>query len=253
MGKIERARAIYRRGGLSALLDEIRRYVILHQLQPRVTNDGLYQSLGELQMRSPDRLRKYWHDPTDEYDDLDLQLRLNRTPFLFELLEPYVRQSDPILELGCGVGRNLNYLHECGYTDLSGVEINDEAIAILRREFPTLARDSTLYNESIEDTITRLPTNGFELTFTLSVLLVIHPEHEFVFDEMVRVTNGHIITIENEESYSHKQVARNYAEVFSERGCEAVRTVEGSEIAERTDMRPEYRAHVLRVDRSERD
>jgi len=49
-----------------------------------------------------------------------------------------------ILELGCNVGRNLNYLRSKGFTNLTGIELNSEAVKNSLKGFK-------IFNSSIED------------------------------------------------------------------------------------------------------
>ncbi|GAI43954.1 unnamed protein product [marine sediment metagenome] len=51
-----------------------------------------------------------------------------RSQFLVRLVQKYVEPSAKILEIGSNVGRNLYYLFNAGYTKLTGVEINKDAI-----------------------------------------------------------------------------------------------------------------------------
>ncbi len=48
----------------------------------------------------------------------------------------YVDKSDSILELGCSAGRNLAYLKEAGYKNLTGLEMSKKASALCK--FPVL-------------------------------------------------------------------------------------------------------------------
>jgi 2-polyprenyl-3-methyl-5-hydroxy-6-metoxy-1,4-benzoquinol methylase len=49
---------------------------------------------------------------------------------------PSVHSQPRILDLGCGPGNLLAALERAGYTDLSGVDISAEQVAIARRSFP---------------------------------------------------------------------------------------------------------------------
>ena len=44
-----------------------------------------------------------------------------------------------ILEVGCGVGHNLAYLHDLGYHHLEGIEISKPVVDVLRETYPQLA------------------------------------------------------------------------------------------------------------------
>lgn len=195
---------------------------------------------------SDSRMHEYWKDPDDEVDQPENHLELEReSRFLLDLLEPYLDPSSHVMEIGCNVGRNLKYLYDAGYENLTGIELNDDAVALMAREYPAVYDAIDVYNEPVEEVITRLPDDSIDVTFTFALLAHIPIENEFVFDEIVRVTDGYVVTFENERTITFKQVPRNYLEVFAHRGCEQVHKVDGEEIARRTDQRPVYRARVL--------
>jgi len=117
-----------------------------------------------------------------------------------------------VLEIGCNVGRNLFVLLSKGYKDLSGVEINSEAVKHLKNS--QLKDKVTIYSSSIEDCIGSFSDNQFDLVFTMAVLEHIHPDSEWVFKEIARITKG-LITIEDELNVSLRVFKRNYFDVFS--------------------------------------
>lgn len=54
-----------------------------------------------------------------------------RSEYLVSLVKQYVKPYSSILKLGCSVGSNLDQLWKAGYHNLSGVEINPEALPIV--------------------------------------------------------------------------------------------------------------------------
>jgi SAM-dependent methyltransferase len=199
-------------------------------------------------MRSTAELREYWQDPDDEVDDPERHLDLHaESEFLVELLAPYVDTDGHVLELGCNVGRNLHYLYRDGFRDLSAIEINGSALELFAEEYPEAYDATRVYCEPFEERLPMMDTDSVDLTFTFAVLAHVHPDLEYVFDEMVRVTDGHVVTFENEHDTSHKQLPRNYQTVFEDRGCRQVEMIDGQTIARRTTQRSTYRARVFRT------
>jgi SAM-dependent methyltransferase len=197
---------------------------------------------------SNDALHEYWKNPDDDIDQPEKQLEFDATSeFLLELAESRIDESARVLELGCNVGRNLHYFHQSGFRDLVGIEISGEALDLLEETYPSLAADADLHHGAAEDVLPELPDDSVDLTFTMAVLAHIHPDSEFVFDEIVRVTADYLVTLENEETTSYKQVPRDYGEVFTDRGCEQAAVVGGEEVARRTEQRDAYRARVFRT------
>jgi SAM-dependent methyltransferase len=75
--------------------------------------------------------------------------KILRSLSLVGLLELFSTHDDSVLELGCNAGRNLNYLHKAGYSELTGVDINSEALELLRQEHPKLAESASLHRSWI--------------------------------------------------------------------------------------------------------
>ena len=83
-------------------------------------------------MKTRDELWAFWRSPDAANQPADYRDAPDRTAFLVGLVERHVAKDAPILELGCNVGRNLNALALAGYTHLTGVEINPDAVTLLR-------------------------------------------------------------------------------------------------------------------------
>ena len=127
-------------------------------------------------------------------------------------------KSGSILELGCNVGRNLFYLWQSGFKNVSGIEINKRALEIKRKSFPVIDQGS-IYSGSFEDIIPGIESKKFDVVFSMAVLEHIHPRSNFIFKEMVRICKKYFITIEIEDSSSARVFPRNYQEVFEKLGC----------------------------------
>ena len=73
---------------------------------------------------------EYWKNPDSQNNPIGYLEPIQRSEFLYERIKNVVKPDDSILELGCNVGRNLNYLWNNGYHELSGVDINKETLDI---------------------------------------------------------------------------------------------------------------------------
>ncbi|MED4585437.1 hypothetical protein [Brevibacillus choshinensis] len=91
---------------------------------------------------------------------------IESSKFLLENMEGYFGFHANILEIGCNVGRNLNYLFQAGYQNLSGVEISNYATELLKKTYLKLECKATIYNSPVEEVITTLPENGYMIWFT---------------------------------------------------------------------------------------
>jgi len=118
-----------------------------------------------------------------------------------------------ILELGCNVGRNLNYLRSKGFTNLTGIELNSEAVKNSLKGFK-------IFNSSIEDYLRNFE-NKYDLIFTMAALEHLPQESEWIFAEMVKRAK-HIITIEDEHSLNKICFPRNYKKIFESLGMKQI-------------------------------
>jgi len=168
-------------------------------------------------------IRTYWKHPFNGSNLPENYLEgKERSQFLVELLKRYADSSSVILEIGCNVGRNLNYLFLAGFKKLVGIEINKKAIRLLKQSYPELARYAKIYNKPVEEVITGFKNGAFDIVFTMAVLQHIHPDSEFIFSEIARVTNRFLVTIEDERGISWRHFPRNYKRVFESLGLEQV-------------------------------
>lgn len=174
--------------------------------------------------KSRDELHQYWRKP---YDGCNLPLDYymegqERSQFLVELIKRYIDSDAKILEIGCNVGRNLNYLFTSGYTKVEGIEIGKDAIALMKRAYPEMAKLIKVYNAPVEDIINDFEDDVFDVVFTMAVLEHIHPDSRFIFSEMVRITKRYLITIEDERSVSWRHFPRNCRKVFEPLGLKQI-------------------------------
>ncbi len=153
-----------------------------------------------------------------------------RSLLLVELIRRYSNPRSNIIEIGCNVGRNLNYLYHAGFRRLEGVEINKSAVEMLRSSYPDMAAETLIHTGPVEEVITDFAQGEFDVVFTMTVLMHIHPDSEWIFREMVRVTRDLLITIENEHGLSWNHFPRNYRKVFESLGLRQLEEVRCTDI-----------------------
>jgi SAM-dependent methyltransferase len=169
-----------------------------------------------------DDLHVFWRDPDATNRPERYLEHAGRSAFLLEFARPYIRTDPTILEIGCNVGRNLAHLFDAGYRRLTGIEINADALAVLRNSYPEMAAAANLINAPVEDAIRDLPDGSIDLVFTMAVLEHIHPDSEWIFGEIIRVAASTVVTIEDERHVSQRHVPRDYRDVFESRGMRQV-------------------------------
>jgi len=113
-------------------------------------------------------------------------------------LEHFARPDPAVLELGCSSGRHLAYLRERGYETLTGVDINDESFEVMGEHYPELAETGTFHAAPIEEFVPTVPDDAFDVVYSVETLQHVHPDDEWLFAELPRITTDLLITAENE-------------------------------------------------------
>jgi SAM-dependent methyltransferase len=145
--------------------------------------------------------------------------------FMHGFWRPDVAPTDKVMEIGCNAGANLARLRQLEYSRLSGVEIDTESIAELRRAFPELA-ETVIHQGSIEDVLPNVKDDAVDVVFAMAVLQHIHPSSNRVFAELVRVARRHICVMELEQVSTYNHFCRDYSRAFGALGCRQLRAAE---------------------------
>jgi SAM-dependent methyltransferase len=149
---------------------------------------------------NPDEVRQRWEERSGEYSpDYYAYYGPNETSDLLRTtLDAAVGSDAAVLELGCSSGRHLSHLHEHGYDDLHGIEINDEAFDVMADAYPALAASGTFYADAIEAVVTDFEDGRFDAVYSVETLQHIHPDDDWVFEELARITDDLLAVAENE-------------------------------------------------------
>jgi len=150
-------------------------------------------------------------------------------------IERYAGADARVLEVGCGVGRHLAALAEAGFSELSGVDVNEEALDVLDETYPELSAVGEFHAGTIEEYVESVETDAFDAVFSVETLQHIHPEAEWVFAELARVSSDLVVTVENESgeygtvNHVDEQLPlyyRDWRTVFTDLGFEEVESAE---------------------------
>ncbi len=147
-----------------------------------------------------------------------------RGEFLAELIGRYVRPEAGILEVGCKGGRNLDPLYRAGMTELTGIEEDPERIGQVERRFPEVWRRIRVIEGPLTGSMRRFADGEFELVFSVGYFEGAG-DYDWLFDQMVRVASSYVVVIEDERPRSDG-TARDFREVFEERGLEQVEEID---------------------------
>ncbi|SDJ38931.1 class I SAM-dependent methyltransferase [Natronorubrum texcoconense] len=115
-----------------------------------------------------------------------------------DTLERFVDRDAAILELGCSSGRHLAHLYEHGFETLAGIDVNNDAFDVMAETYPELAAEGTFYHDRIEAVVDDFEENQFDVVYSVETLQHLHPDVEWVFEDLARITDDLLITVENE-------------------------------------------------------
>lgn len=164
---------------------------------------------------NPDEVREKWAERSGEYSPEYYAYRGPNavSERIRERIDATATGPAPaVLELGCSSGRHLAHLHEHGYRNLHGIEINEAAFEVMAEAYPELADDGTFYRGAIEDVVGEFPDDRFDVVYSVETLQHVHPEagpadadasaddgaDASVFAELARIVDALLLTVENE-------------------------------------------------------
>lgn len=109
---------------------------VLRPIKRAFVSSRLYRKIF-YHPKSRNELHQYWRQPWDGFNlPQDYLKGEARSQFLGEIMNKYAKPNSIILEVGCNVGRNLNYLFLAGFRRLSGIEISEKAVQLLKESYP---------------------------------------------------------------------------------------------------------------------
>lgn len=148
----------------------------------------------------PDEVREDWAERSGKFSPA-YYARIGPNEVsetLARVFDHYVGEDARILEVGCGSGRHLAQLHDHGFENLTGIDVNDESFDVLAEHYPQLAEAGTFHVGAIEDLLPEYPDGTFDVVYSVETLQHVHPDNEWVFEELARVTDDLLVTAENE-------------------------------------------------------
>lgn len=143
-----------------------------------------------------------WADRTGEYspDYYAYHGPNDTSERLRSVFTDHLARDASILEVGSSAGRHLAHLERAGFHDLTGIEVNDDAVRVMRETYPDLARVATIHTARVESVIREMATDAFDAVFAVETLQHLPPDATWVFAELARVTSDLLVTVENEGS-----------------------------------------------------
>ncbi|MFB6299960.1 MAG: class I SAM-dependent methyltransferase [Halobacteriales archaeon] len=149
---------------------------------------------------NPDAVLRKWFERSGEYspryyahygpDETSESIR--------ESIDEIHSKDARILELGCSSGRHLAHLADHGYTDLTGIDINEESFEVMAASYPELADAGRFFCDAIENVLLEFDDRAYDAVYSVETLQHIHHDNEWVFEEIPRITDDLLITAEIE-------------------------------------------------------
>ena len=174
---------------------KLARFLCTRGITPPLSKSTEEQELRWYNHRNP--LTSRWPKRPETYVKLD-----DTVVKMFQEILPQLGKDSSILEIGCNAGRSLNYLHEKGFHNLTGIEIGPKAVELFEQKFPKTYNNANIILGNAVNEIRKFENDVFDLVFTNSVLVNIGAKHNQFFKEICRVCRKHILTYESEGSWT---------------------------------------------------
>ena len=161
----------------------------------RCTTEGRCHILAK-----PDKITERWEKATlNDWDGLITET--NSPDYLFGDILRSLSSDSPIIDLGCGTGRTMNYLFEHGYKNLTGIDISNAAFLIMSKQFPECYKQSKTYLGALPDILRKFHDKSYDLVYARGLLVSIPPRDNNILDEMTRLSRKFILLQSNEGSW----------------------------------------------------
>ena len=117
--------------------------------------------------------REHWeqHPTATAFEGIDPASQVQ----MDEIMSLVPDRNAAILDMGCNVGRHLDYLYRQGYRNLRGVDWSSAAIRDMAQRYPEMHANSTLTSASFEEFLSASP-EPVDLVYTRGATFeLVHP------------------------------------------------------------------------------
>ncbi len=136
-----------------------------------------------------------WHNQ-DDCSDLGYSNYINMDKDVQCLMDEVVRctkdRDARIFDIGCNVGRCLNYLQNKGYTNLYGVDVGEFAIKAIPNTFPHLKDSAHIELKTTQEFLLGTEDRFFSTTYTMGATVELMPSSFPLIKEITRVTSEYV-------------------------------------------------------------
>jgi SAM-dependent methyltransferase len=122
---------------------------------------------------------------------------------LEKVLELSPTKNSQILDLGCNSGRHLEYLHNNGLRNLSGVDVMKNALVYFQERCPEAYKDTVLYHDFFQRFLRNTLDNKYEIVYSVGATIeLVHPSFDII-SEICRVAQSYVILLVQEDYHSY--------------------------------------------------
>lgn len=108
-----------------------------------------------------------------------------------------------LLDLGCNVGRYLNYFSAQGYKNITGIDISDAAFAYMDEIYPGLKEKVTTKNTTMQQFLIEAESSSYDCVYTHGATVeLIHPSFPLV-KEIARIAKNCIVFLISEPGHGY--------------------------------------------------
>lgn len=115
----------------------------------------------------------------------------------FEAIAKWIKPNSSLLDLGCGDGSFLEFIHEQKQVTSYGVEISDLSV------LTCVEKGLNVIQQDLESGLALFEDNSFDMVVLSQTLQTIH-ETESILQEIVRVGRECVISFPNFAHWSHR-------------------------------------------------
>jgi SAM-dependent methyltransferase len=122
---------------------------------------------------------------------------------LTKVLEFAKSKDSSVLDLGCNSGRHLEYLHNKGLRNLTGVDIMKSALLYFQERCPEAFRDSQIHHDFFQHFLRNTVDKKFEIVYSVGATIeLVHPSFDII-GNICRVAQNYVVLLVQENSHSY--------------------------------------------------
>lgn len=144
--------------------------------------------------------REHWekHPTASAFEGIDPASQAQ----MDEIIALVPERNASILDMGCNVGRHLDYLHRQGYRNLRGVDWSSAAIRDMATSYPEMHTAARLTNASFEDFLSSNP-EPVDLVYTRGATFeLVHPSYPLV-RQVCRIAKHYVVLVITEAGHAY--------------------------------------------------